>query len=1210
MGINPPKGVKVFLSYAHDDDQFVKRLYEDLTERHFDVWWDREKMPSRALSFLKEIQLAIDACDRLILVVSPKAASSDYVIAEWRYALETGTVINPVLRLGDYNLLAEELKLLDAPDFREDSNYATRLKTLVRQLSQPVAPMGTLVNVPTLPPHYLHRPKDLSSLMDSVLADLRRPVVVTGTTKLTAIEGMGGIGKSVLATALARDHATRRSFPDGVIWLTLGQTPNLTERQSQIAESLGDPSPTITDVQQGRAMLSRLFQDKACLLILDDVWQTKHVEAFDVLGGSCRLVVTTRDARITTGLGAVEHRVDTLLPEQSLQLLAQWSGCAVEVLPRLAHAIAQECGNLPLALAMVGARLRRDPDSWNTMLHRLREADLDRIQQQFLHYPYPDLLRAIQVSVEALESENLRERYLDFAIFPEDTPIPESVLQTLWAPMGLDKHDVKDIVTRFADLSLLRRDGLGRVGLHDLQFDFVRKQVGKDAAGLHSRLLKEYQKKCADGWSTGPNDGYFFQNLPRHLTKAGRIDELRHLLFSYAWIESKLDATGTGSLLKDYELVREDNELELIRSALCLASYSPRNHLKSQLYGRLANIDSCNIRTMLREMVELPSEPWLRLKTSTLTRPGGPLITILQGHDSKVTSIAVTPDGSRAVSGSRDGTVKVWNLRSAQQLACFREHSGEVWAVAVIPNSRQVISGAKDLCIWNIENGNLIRRLSRNKSTVTSILITPDGKSAISGSGHEDGTLTLWDTRSGDEIRTFHGHRAAVFALALTPDGNRVVSGSHDTSLKVWEIASGKEILSITEHKGYVSSVVITPDGKYAVTGSSEGGARIWDIQRWHLVRTIKMGYINTLALLPDGEHVLISESSGLKIFELETGREVYRFPYVAKSSGALAAIPHSESVIAGYDDGTLRVFDLSKSTGGPQSSSRESLVSAVVATPKHVLTGSMNGTIKVWDIKDGRHLETIDVGRSEVKSLAVTADGMHTILASYNQAIVLELETWRQVRTIDHTHLVEAVTVTPDGTYGISAESSAYPNEGWLTVWKLRSGRQVRRLGGDALWANDITVSHDGQYVITAENSRLRVWELATGREKCTMWHETNREVTSVIVTPCGKYCISASDDATLRLWEIETGEQVLIYNGHTSKVTSLDITPTGEYLISGSEDRTLKVWNLSSGRIVAEFSGEQAIRACVVASDGTTFVAGDARGTVHFLELVSYET
>jgi hypothetical protein len=290
---------------------------------------------------------------------------------------------------------------------------------------------GKLSNVPPLPPHFLPRPGDLDALKAAVLASQgpteKKMVAITGTARKVGLQGMGGIGKSVLAAALARDEAVRRAFPDGVLWVTLGQRPALVLRQAQLARALGDDTPAFEDAQQGRARLSELLADKACLLVLDDVWQAGHAGVFDALGPRCCALLTTRNAGLIAALGAVERRLEVLDDPQALKLLAQWADQAVETLPSQAREVARECGNLPLALAMVGAMARGKPHRWANALRRLQDADLEKIRQDFPHYPYPDLLRAIHVSVEALEA-HARRRYLDLAVFPEDTPLPEAVL--------------------------------------------------------------------------------------------------------------------------------------------------------------------------------------------------------------------------------------------------------------------------------------------------------------------------------------------------------------------------------------------------------------------------------------------------------------------------------------------------------------------------------------------------------------------------------------------------------------------------------------------------------------------------------------------------------------------------------------------------------------------------------------------------------------
>lgn len=82
-------------------------------------------------------------------------------------------------------------------------------------------------------------------------------------------------------------------------------------------------------------------------------------------------------------------------------------------------------------MQLCGALLRDNPDRWGNVLHRLEHADLTKIQQRLPNYPYLDVFRALQVSIDAL-APNQRNRYLELAVFPEDTFIPEPAIATFW----------------------------------------------------------------------------------------------------------------------------------------------------------------------------------------------------------------------------------------------------------------------------------------------------------------------------------------------------------------------------------------------------------------------------------------------------------------------------------------------------------------------------------------------------------------------------------------------------------------------------------------------------------------------------------------------------------------------------------------------------------------------------------------------------------
>ena len=238
----------VFLSYARGDDElFVRRLCDDLTAAEFDVWFDRVNMPSRNLTFHQEIRDAIAKCDRVLLVVRPQAVASEYVRQEWEFAyFEAEKVVTPILRQGDFPLIPDELKLLHCEEFRDDAQYTVHLKELIRILKDPVPPLGKLIGVPSLPPHYLSRADRLIPLRDAVRSGLDSPAPlggetarhqfhgISGTTQHVGMHGMGGIGKSVLANLLAHDRKIREAFPDGILWVGLGSLPNLANSASRV----------------------------------------------------------------------------------------------------------------------------------------------------------------------------------------------------------------------------------------------------------------------------------------------------------------------------------------------------------------------------------------------------------------------------------------------------------------------------------------------------------------------------------------------------------------------------------------------------------------------------------------------------------------------------------------------------------------------------------------------------------------------------------------------------------------------------------------------------------------------------------------------------------------------------------------------------------------------------------------------------------------
>lgn len=280
----------------------------------------------------------------------------------------------------------------------------------------------------------------------------------------------------------------------------------------------------------------------------------------------------------------------------------------------------------------------------------------------------------------------------------------------------------------------------------------------------------------------------------------------------------------------------------------------------------------------------------------------------LWGHRDWVQSVAISTDSSWAASGSRDGTVKIWNLNTGGCRATLRGHKGGVLSVAITPDGKRILSGSNDatVYVWDAETGGELMRLEGHTSAVSSVIALHDNAHALSGgrdrtlrlwelasweclkkiecgdevfgiaanpegtqalSGHRDGSIRLWDLKTGQRIATLKGHSGVVYSVQASQDWRFAVSGSKDATIKIWDIEKGACVGTLEGHKDEVSSVAISSDGSLiASTGAKDITARIWDANSGACLQVIELDKLNLVApissaLSPDGLRLLIGTS-------------------------------------------------------------------------------------------------------------------------------------------------------------------------------------------------------------------------------------------------------------------------------------------------------------------------------------------------------------
>jgi WD40 repeat protein/tRNA A-37 threonylcarbamoyl transferase component Bud32 len=243
----------------------------------------------------------------------------------------------------------------------------------------------------------------------------------------------------------------------------------------------------------------------------------------------------------------------------------------------------------------------------------------------------------------------------------------------------------------------------------------------------------------------------------------------------------------------------------------------------------------------------------------------------LSGHADQIHSVAISPNGKIIVSGSRDSTIKVWELATGNLIRTLSAH-GVVMQIAISPDGKFIISASADntIKVWSLTTGKLINNLIGHSGTIGSVAVSPNSQIIVSGS--DDETMKIWSLTTGKLIHNLPNGNL-VHSVAISPDGKKIVTGGFDET-KIWQLSTGEILHSILEKR--IHSVAITPDGQFFVTGGGENNnIKLWSLSSGELIRTLdsELIYTFSVAVSPDSRTVVGGGSNTIKIWKLSTGK-------------------------------------------------------------------------------------------------------------------------------------------------------------------------------------------------------------------------------------------------------------------------------------------------------------------------------------------------
>jgi WD40 repeat protein len=587
-------------------------------------------------------------------------------------------------------------------------------------------------------------------------------------------------------------------------------------------------------------------------------------------------------------------------------------------------------------------------------------------------------------------------------------------------------------------------------------------------------------------------------------------------------------------------------------------------------------------------------------------------------------SAVFSTDGTRILTASADGTIRIWDPASDQQIAAFAGF-GPLNTAAFSPDGTRIVTANDDGTVRILSASSSHRVISiltppgGNGYAVSSATFSPDG--SLIATSYADGTARVWNARTGRQVATLsaeQGHQ--LLAAAFSPDGKLLVIASSSGNARIYDVRTGAQQGVLPGSIGLLGAT-FSPDGKLVVTACGDGTARIWNVSSHKQVGALTPPgnpyMVFSAAFSPDGKQIVTASGDGVaRIWDAASNRLVRAFGTPGHDSLLTAAFSHDgKQLVTASAGGLVRVWDTASGdqSGLLPAEAGSNPLRAAALSPDGTLaaTGSPFGTVTIWKAPasgsgtpDWKQIDVVSLPEGDaVNRVAFSSDGK--LLATAGQsgrAYVWKIQgglPWGESDSAEGQPLNTVAFDPANPNLVLTAD-----NDGNARIFRVSDDQQVREFSVPGWDMNAAAFSPDGNRIVTASgDGYARIWNASNGKPIGDKFGY-GVSVTSAEFSNDGREILTttqSSGTGYTDIWDAtKTTPTVtaIIQEPGTNIPLDAAFSPDGSTVVTVGTDGIAREWSTSTETQVLAFAGHSA-PISTVAFGGTEMITASSDGT-----------